>query len=452
MGEQIKIPTTVEKKRETVIWRFPLAVLFCLIVLGVAFVDSEWNWVGASDTYAGSLGTGFLVALAIALGTAAVLAYRRRGTLSGEEISSYWLGCTLALIPALAILFGVDEWNWEATGFLVAFAIVLGTGAVLAYWRRGTLSGAEISSYWLGCTLALIPALATFFGALEWNWVGSAIADLGGLATGSLLAFVIVLGTAVVLAYRRRGTLTGADIARYWLGCTLALVVALGSLFGAHRWNWVGLPDLEAGGTMAGFLVALAIALGAAAVLAYRMSRYLIFGAICVCAVAAAVLALVLWWPEGGALKSSLECNETAYEVSTGTEDGQCVTETFRDGRKTIRCEDGSNYASAECGKGCGQSGGAGVCKEVAKTSKPQLETPTNIDEEHASEGKLSIKCGDVLYEISTGTGKGVCAWTGSLPRTMIQCSDGEGFASASCTKGCEKVRGSGSCEVIKLR
>lgn len=171
-------------------------------------------------------------------------------------------------------------------------------------------------------------------------------------------------------------------------------------------------------------------------------TRYLIFGA--VCAVAAAVLALVLWWPEEETFRQTLQCNDTTYVVSTGTKDGQCVT-TIPE--RKVRCEDGSNYASAECGKGCRESRGAGVCKEA----------PINVDREKASEGKLSIQCGNVVYEISTGTEKGICAWSGpaddpALPRTRIRCRDDQSFASASCKKGCEGVRGSGSCEVIKLR
>jgi len=193
--------------------------------------------VGASDVKLGSAATGFLVALVITLGAAAVLAYWRRGILSGAEISSYWLGCTLAVIWASRFLFEALGWNWVggyaaqgslATGSLLALVIALGAAAVLAYRREGTLSDAEISSYWLGCTLALISVSGVLFAAHSWNWVGSAIAYLGGLASGYVLALVIALGTAAVLAYRQRGTLSGADAARYWLGCTLALVIALG--------------------------------------------------------------------------------------------------------------------------------------------------------------------------------------------------------------------------------
>ncbi len=177
--------------------------------------------------------------------------------------------------------------------------------------------------------------------------------------------------------------------------------------------------------------------------------RYLILGALCV---VAAVFITLLLWPED-LLTGSLECDETAYEVSTGTDDGQCVTEALYERQIKIRCEDGSNYASAECRKGCGESGGAGVCKEVAKQKKPDS---TNVDQEQMSKGRLSIRCGDAIYAISTGTGKGLCAMTGpsdrSLPRIRIRCSDGEAFASAECRKGCEKVSGSGSCEVIKPR
>jgi hypothetical protein len=182
---------------------------------------------------------------------------------------------SILLSAGFGLPFGTQDWNWVsaeevshdasyATGFLLAFVIVLGTAVVLAYQRRGTLTGAEISAYWLGCTLALIPASGFLFAAYEWDWVGGDGFNVydRGLATGLLLAFVIALGTAVGLAYRRRETLSGAEIGIYWLGCSVALITALGYVFAANEWNWVGDPHARDGGGQTGSLLAIVIAVG----------------------------------------------------------------------------------------------------------------------------------------------------------------------------------------------
>lgn len=67
------------------------------------------------------------------------------------------------------------------------------------------------------------------------------------------------------------------------------------------------------------------------------------------------------------------------------------------------------------------------------------------------SYASTSVKCGDTVYEVSTGNGKGSCGAGGSgRPSSERSCSDGKGnSASASCGGGCGPTKGSGSCKVV---
>jgi hypothetical protein len=62
---------------------------------------------------------------------------------------------------------------------------------------------------------------------------------------------------------------------------------------------------------------------------------------------------------------SSIKCGNTIYEVSTGTDGGNCATSgPQNEPRNSVGCTDsGGNQASASCGEGCGASTGAGSCK-----------------------------------------------------------------------------------------
>jgi SAM-dependent methyltransferase len=121
---------------------------------------------------------------------------------------------SLAEVKALARNHGaVVEFSGEAQDRLERGDICwMQSAAVLAYRRRGTLSGAEIACYWLGCTLALIPALLLLFVVNEWNWVGgTGTPKDGGAATGSLLALVIALGSGLAMVLWRRATRTDSS-------------------------------------------------------------------------------------------------------------------------------------------------------------------------------------------------------------------------------------------------
>jgi hypothetical protein len=130
-----------------------------------------------------------------------------------------WLAAAFAvLVLPCQLLLGLlfSGWNWvgaasaeeggAATGLLVALTIAMSSAVALAYWRRATLSGAEIVFYWLGCTLATIYAVLFVFGMNEWNWVGAANAKDGGAATGLLVALTIAMSSAAALVYWRRAT------------------------------------------------------------------------------------------------------------------------------------------------------------------------------------------------------------------------------------------------------
>jgi hypothetical protein len=59
-----------------------------------------------------------------------------------------------------------------------------------------------------------------------------------------------------------------------------------------------------------------------------------------------------------------------------------------------------------------------------------------------------SLKCGNTIIQVSTGTSGGNCAVAGpeNGPRNSAGCNDGNNTASASCDTGCGATSGSGSC------
>lgn len=63
-----------------------------------------------------------------------------------------------------------------------------------------------------------------------------------------------------------------------------------------------------------------------------------------------------------------------------------------------------------------------------------------------------SIKCGDRVYEVSTGNNKGQCSVRGVEGEEdhMVNCStaDGKNVANATCALGCGDTNGSGSCKI----
>ena len=63
-----------------------------------------------------------------------------------------------------------------------------------------------------------------------------------------------------------------------------------------------------------------------------------------------------------------------------------------------------------------------------------------------------SIKCGNTVYEVSTGNNAGRCSVGGPAngPRNTVGCNDAAGGneASATCEHGCGATSGSGSCTI----
>lgn len=60
---------------------------------------------------------------------------------------------------------------------------------------------------------------------------------------------------------------------------------------------------------------------------------------------------------------TSIKCGGTVYEVSTGTNGGNCSVSGPQGGpRNSAGCNDGANVASASCDTGCGATGGSGSC------------------------------------------------------------------------------------------
>jgi hypothetical protein len=90
------------------------------------------------------------------------------------------------------------------------------------------------------------------------------------------------------------------------------------------------------------------------------------------------IIPAFLWITPGGpafAAKTTLTCGSTTYEVSTGTNDGEC---TKVEG-SAAGCSGGGNATMASCGSGCSQtkSGSATCTVKSASTPSPPKVKPT---------------------------------------------------------------------------
>jgi hypothetical protein len=261
---------------------FILAVPLFQFTLEALFTAKQWNWLNEASSMVEtfSSATGLSVTMVIVLLLAATISLARYNSLSGTELSLYWLGCVLASFPALVSVFNAFEWNLiglslhdegnrRTTGALFALAATLGSAAVLVYARRDRLSAAEIGNYWLGCALGAATTCAMMFGVNQWDWLGAPFHDAAGGATGCLVAFVIALGSVAIMVRWRGTVLSGAEVGSYWLGCAVIATFAIFTVFGSEGWNWIGAEDRFTGAGATGVLVALPIVFSSALLLGY---------------------------------------------------------------------------------------------------------------------------------------------------------------------------------------
>ena len=200
-----------------------------------------------------------------ALIVAPALAFAQRAKLSGAEAGVYWLGAALGAPLAVMVDSLKSGWTWaiassEAGGYFVLLAVIILSGAALAYWRRDRLSHVEISLYWLGSVLWLgvtAKANSTFSG---WNLLGVSDLFVATRASGLLVGLVIALASALALRlYRKSKTVRGSELGVYWLGCALLALATLSWLFDAYDWNWYSESNVTneiATGFLAGFVIA----------------------------------------------------------------------------------------------------------------------------------------------------------------------------------------------------
>ena len=66
------------------------------------------------------------------------------------------------------------------------------------------------------------------------------------------------------------------------------------------------------------------------------------------------------------------------------------------------------------------------------------------------AQATTSIKCGNTIYEVSSGTAGGFCSTSRpeNGPTNQADCADGGNKAQASCSKGCGASQGAGSCTI----
>lgn len=144
--------------------------------------------------------------------------------------------------------------------------------------------------------------------------------------------------------------------------------------------------------------------------------------------------------PEDCETRASLsyQCKGFKIKLSTGTDRGTCEKGSCSD-------ENGKIVAYGNCEQGCLFTSGSGSCKysgDVADSDLP-LTNPTQEGETRAS---IDLKCGDKIYHLSTGTKGGTCAQSVTNKDAVCSDTDVSSSAKASCSEGCIKTTGAGSC------
>lgn len=168
-----------------------------------------------------------------------------------------------------------NGWTWtfpssEQGGFVILLALIVLSGAALAYWRRDSLSPVEVSFYWLGSALWLGLIARALFVRSQWNLLSVPYLDIAAPASGLLFAlFVAAAAALVLLRYSKSWPQRGSEVGVYWLGCVLLALAAFGWLFPAYEWNWYGTNEWR-NQVGSGFLAAFLVAAISAAVLVNR--------------------------------------------------------------------------------------------------------------------------------------------------------------------------------------
>lgn len=83
------------------------------------------------------------------------------GTAAGMLSGMFGVGGGVIIVPALVLLFGMDQQNASATS-LVALLLPVGLLGVFEYYRLGKLS---VEHIWFGLTIALGLFIGALFGA-----------------------------------------------------------------------------------------------------------------------------------------------------------------------------------------------------------------------------------------------------------------------------------------------
>jgi len=134
-----------------------------------------------------------------------------------------------------------------AWGFILVAVLVAVTALAIIRSRRASQSGMEIALYWLGSALSLAFGMGWLFLLMDWNWYGP-----NPLFSGWSMGVILLIVTAIALAYWRRTALTGDEVAVYWLGSSVVGAFALGPLFV----GWFG-PGQVVSGWITGVLLAI---------------------------------------------------------------------------------------------------------------------------------------------------------------------------------------------------
>lgn len=156
-------------------------------------------------------------------------------------------------------LFSKMGWRWagsktELAGSVAALFVIAATSLGARAWRGSKILSTERGLYWLGVALVASTLGVTFGDVMGLGWNSPNVLVLG---VGLIGIWLVLASVATKLV---RSSLSGIEAGFYWLGASVAAVVAIIIVFDKTNWTFNDLSEKDASFASACALVLLATA------------------------------------------------------------------------------------------------------------------------------------------------------------------------------------------------
>lgn len=155
------------------------------------------------------------------------------------------IGFILACAGLFAILVAAIDRPADVSPplLIVVSALVIGTAVIVARSRGPALTGVEAGTYWFGSAL-----FSAFFLGPVFQASGVRLVDGpdGGLLSGWIVGGFLVIGSAILVAWKRSALATRFEIALYWLGCAFTSMLGVAAFADVNNLNLVAGSNSDA--------------------------------------------------------------------------------------------------------------------------------------------------------------------------------------------------------------